>query len=238
MSLLTVTRWAWLAWPMQAPCHFRDTLTPRGKMDTSKDYYLILEVHPKASAEIIERAKRVLLQRYHPDKNPDRAEWAGERTRLVLEAYGALSNPEIRAEYDERRRGCASSAKGRSPRARASRRSGSGPARTRSGYREREVKLPDPRESAASEEIDVPPGFRAISCARCGRRSRVGKGILLYRVICGACGEPLRPRLSRRAKQGLRRIDDRLERMRDGLVSVLEAVGIRALRRKKEKSSP
>lgn len=59
------------------------------------DYYEILEVNPKASVEVIERAYRVLAKRYHPDtaaENMSRAE-AEEMVKSLSEAYEILSNP-------------------------------------------------------------------------------------------------------------------------------------------------
>jgi len=60
------------------------------------NYYEILEVFPAANAEEIETAYRMLLYKYHPDHNPDRAQWAHEMTAKVVEAYQCLSNPERR----------------------------------------------------------------------------------------------------------------------------------------------
>ena len=66
-----------------------------------KDYYRILELHPKASIEMIKKAKRILVLRYHPDHNRDKQDWAHEKTKDVLEAYDVLSNSEKRAHYDK-----------------------------------------------------------------------------------------------------------------------------------------
>ncbi|MGQ9632075.1 MAG: DnaJ domain-containing protein [bacterium] len=68
----------------------------------AKDYYKILEVHYTASPEIIEKAKKVLLLRYHPDRNLGREEWAKQKTQEILEAYSVLSDPKKRAEYDKK----------------------------------------------------------------------------------------------------------------------------------------
>ena len=61
------------------------------------DYYEVLQVHEKASADTIHRVYRILAQRYHPD-NPE----TGDESvfRQVLEAYNVLSDPEQRAAYD------------------------------------------------------------------------------------------------------------------------------------------
>ena len=206
-------------------------------MDTSKDYYRILEVHPQASAEMIERAKRLLLQRYHPDKNPDRPDWASERTRLVLEAYKTLSDAESRREYDALRREERSGPR----RTRASTASdGRDSSRTSSGRPRRASPRPGRRPRAGNRppvKDNAPPGFKTVVCGVCGRPSQVRDRRPLYSVICGGCGHPVRRRLLERVKTRLRRIDDGLERLRSGLLSVLARAGIPAPRRTKEKSS-
>lgn len=65
-------------------------------MADDRNYYEILEVFPAASNADIETAYRMLLYKYHPDHNPDRAEWAHQMTSKVVEAYNCLSNPEKR----------------------------------------------------------------------------------------------------------------------------------------------
>ncbi len=68
------------------------------------DYYEILEVHYKASAEVIEKAYKVLATKYHPDKQPyDRRPWAEARMKQINEAYSCLRDPERRREYDQKR---------------------------------------------------------------------------------------------------------------------------------------
>lgn len=63
------------------------------------DYYSILGVSPDASPEEIKRAFRKLALETHPDRNPgDPA--AEERFKKINEAYGVLSDPHKRAEYD------------------------------------------------------------------------------------------------------------------------------------------
>lgn len=63
------------------------------------DFYEILQVSPNADADIIRLAYRRLSQKWHPEKNPgDRS--AAERMMLINEAYGVLSDPERRREYD------------------------------------------------------------------------------------------------------------------------------------------
>ncbi|MCE5300751.1 MAG: DnaJ domain-containing protein [Spirochaetia bacterium] len=64
------------------------------------NYYELLEIGPAATQDEIEEAKRAALYRYHPDHNPDRGDWAHERTSEVLEAYDVLSNPLRRKIYN------------------------------------------------------------------------------------------------------------------------------------------
>ena len=63
------------------------------------NYYDILEVGPKASAEVIRGAYESLMQRHHPDKSADAGESA-ERTSLIAQAYEVLSNEDKRLNYD------------------------------------------------------------------------------------------------------------------------------------------
>ena len=39
-------------------------------MNTNIDYYEILEVHPRASKEVIKKAYQTLAKKYHPDISP------------------------------------------------------------------------------------------------------------------------------------------------------------------------
>ncbi|MBX9602607.1 MAG: DnaJ domain-containing protein [Bryobacteraceae bacterium] len=70
---------------------------PATSATSVNDYYEVLQVHEKASADTIHRVYRILAQRYHPD-NPE----TGDESvfRQVLEAYNVLSDPEQRAAYD------------------------------------------------------------------------------------------------------------------------------------------
>ena len=68
-----------------------------------KDYYAALGVAKDADAATIKKAYRALARDLHPDKNPGNA--AAEATfKEASEAYGVLSDPQKRTEYDEARR--------------------------------------------------------------------------------------------------------------------------------------
>lgn len=67
-----------------------------------KNYYEILEVDRKASPEVIEKAYRILVKRYHPDlqKSEKQKEYE-EKMKEVNEAYSVLSDDYKRTSYDE-----------------------------------------------------------------------------------------------------------------------------------------
>ncbi len=66
-----------------------------------KNYYDLLEVTPKASKEIIEKAYRVLIKKYHPDLyHGEERIYAENKLRDLNEAYHVLSNDFLREQYD------------------------------------------------------------------------------------------------------------------------------------------
>src|SRR5712691_3461949 len=65
------------------------------------DYYEILQVHPRASQEMVKKAYRTLMGEMggHPDLGGDE-----ERAKLINEAHTVLGDPELRRAYDNARR--------------------------------------------------------------------------------------------------------------------------------------
>ncbi|MGE5473673.1 MAG: J domain-containing protein [Ignavibacteriales bacterium] len=63
--------------------------------------YDLLEVSPKASKEVIEKAYRVLVKRHHPDfhKPEDKAK-EEETLKRINNAYEILSDENERKKYD------------------------------------------------------------------------------------------------------------------------------------------
>jgi curved DNA-binding protein CbpA len=69
-----------------------------------KDYYAILELSTSCTEDEIRHQYRKLAMRWHPDRNPDdpRAE---EKFKEIAEAYGVLTDPKKRVQYDASRQG-------------------------------------------------------------------------------------------------------------------------------------
>ena len=66
-----------------------------------KNYYDLLEVTPKASKEIIEKAYKVLIKKYHPDLySGEERIYAENKTRDLNEAYRILTSGFLREQYD------------------------------------------------------------------------------------------------------------------------------------------
>lgn len=64
------------------------------------DYYKILGIDKKATADDIKKAYRKLARKYHPDVNPNNKE-AQTKFQQVNEANEVLNDPEKRKKYDE-----------------------------------------------------------------------------------------------------------------------------------------
>ena len=73
--------------------------TPSGHVKDTY-YYEALGVEPNADAHKIKRQYYLMARKFHPDKNPGDAE-AGEKFKLVAEAYQVLSDADLRAKYDK-----------------------------------------------------------------------------------------------------------------------------------------
>jgi len=203
-------------------------------VDSAKDYYLILEVHPKASVEMIDRAKRVLLLRYHPDHNANEAERAAARTRLVIEAHDVLSDPERRAAYDTARADGAGKKRDKAaPRAdsQSAPREEAGPSSPRA--RSRQFRPHRPK----ADRVPTRPGAHSFICQTCGASSQVRAGLSPHDVTCGACGSPLRLRFVPRMRETLGRIDDTLERARAWVLALRPGRSASVRPRRREKSS-
>ncbi|MCI8383691.1 MAG: J domain-containing protein [Clostridia bacterium] len=66
-----------------------------------KNYYEILEVNPKASKEIIEKAYHVLVKKYHPDLYTGaKQQYAEKKIKEINEAYHILSDEFLKEQYD------------------------------------------------------------------------------------------------------------------------------------------
>lgn len=66
-----------------------------------ENYYDILEVNKNASPEIIEKAYKTLVKKYHPDlQGSNLKENYEEKLKKINAAYEVLSNPEKRKNYD------------------------------------------------------------------------------------------------------------------------------------------
>jgi len=78
----------------------REQARPRPDRN-DKDYYRILQLDPAAEPEVIQAAYRGLAAKYHPDRyrEPD----ATVRMQRINEAYGVLSDPAKRYDYDRSR---------------------------------------------------------------------------------------------------------------------------------------
>ena len=66
-----------------------------------KNYYEILEINKNASPEIIEKAYKTLVKKYHPDLQKENLKSKyEEKIKNINEAYEVLSNVEKRKNYD------------------------------------------------------------------------------------------------------------------------------------------
>ena len=68
-------------------------------MADKKNYYDILGVDKKASADEIKSAYRRLAKKYHPDANPNNKS-AEEKFKEINAAYEILSDPKKKSNFD------------------------------------------------------------------------------------------------------------------------------------------
>ncbi len=66
----------------------------------SKDYYEILGVDRDAGKDEIKKAYRKKAKKFHPDRNPDKADWAREKFKEISEAYEVLADEDKKRNYD------------------------------------------------------------------------------------------------------------------------------------------
>jgi DnaJ-class molecular chaperone with C-terminal Zn finger domain len=66
----------------------------------AEDYYQVLGVDKKATADEIKKAYRKLAVKWHPDKNPTNKKASEEKFKKISEAYAVLSDQKKRQEYD------------------------------------------------------------------------------------------------------------------------------------------
>ncbi len=94
---------------IKAPCTARkktaatwDTFSWK-EMSRTQDLYERLEVSRRASPAAIKRAYRTLIEKYHPDRQPEHLKlWADGIAQQLNEAYSQLRDAESRAAYDQR----------------------------------------------------------------------------------------------------------------------------------------
>lgn len=66
-----------------------------------RNYYAVLRVGFDASEAMIKKAYKAAALKWHPDKNPEENEEAGQMFKDIQEAFNVLSEPQLRREYDQ-----------------------------------------------------------------------------------------------------------------------------------------
>ena len=69
-------------------------------MEEKRDSYEVLRVDRGADEATLKKAYRKLAKKYHPDMNPGDKE-AEAKFKEATEAYGVLSDPDKRRQYDQ-----------------------------------------------------------------------------------------------------------------------------------------
>lgn len=73
----------------------------KGLINLEENYYEVLQVSKNASQEIIEKAYKTLVKKYHPDLQVDNKKIEfEEKIKKINEAYEVLSDSEKRKNYD------------------------------------------------------------------------------------------------------------------------------------------
>jgi molecular chaperone DnaJ len=180
----------------------------------ARDFYSVLGVPRKASAEEIKKAYRKLAREYHPDRNPG-DEQAEERFKEVQQAYDTLSDPEKRRTYDAGGMFSGFGGRAQGPGFTSDlgdifstffgRRGGEGQAPARGRDLETEVRLSFEQAMEGTEvSVTVPkqaacatchgtgakPGTSPIVCPRCGGRGidSESQGFFSISQPCPRCG--------------------------------------------------
>jgi curved DNA-binding protein CbpA len=66
-----------------------------------RTHYDNLQVSRTASDRVIRASYKSLSQEWHPDKHPQDTDRAEKITKIINQAYKALSDPQLRKEHDE-----------------------------------------------------------------------------------------------------------------------------------------
>ena len=66
-----------------------------------RDYYEVLGINKNATLDEIEKARKKLVKKWHPDLNPNNKEEAEKKMKEINEAYDVLKDPKLRAQYDQ-----------------------------------------------------------------------------------------------------------------------------------------
>ena len=65
-----------------------------------KNYYELFRLYPPIDSNQLQEVYRQLIFEFHPDRNPDRLDWAVEHTMEIVDAYNVLSDPGKRDAYN------------------------------------------------------------------------------------------------------------------------------------------